>query len=159
MKGLWIGRSIGHNIEQEKFEHETNSNITYSKAYTVDFDNSAHFPSKNLVQILPKELEKDQYDWIGIQSGSIEISNMNTKGDPVEMMKNWKEAVFESSEKIFKVALSAIKNYSNLQCVIIEKRIPRCDPAEFDMNGVFQHMVILYINSFGLKQGALKKFS
>ena len=122
IKDLWVGTSIGHTIDREKFEHETNSEITYVKSYMVDFDDKAHFPTKNFLNTVPQELEKRQYDWLGIQSGSIEISNLDISGDTVENIENWKSIVHESSKKVFNLALDAIEKHPNVKGVIIEKK-------------------------------------
>ena len=56
-KGLWVASSIGSNIDRIKFSEATNSNITFSKAYTAQYDESAYYPDKNLERIVPDELK------------------------------------------------------------------------------------------------------
>ena len=47
------------------------------KAYTAKYDESAYFPERNLEDVVPFELQKDNYDWLGIETGANEISNLN----------------------------------------------------------------------------------
>jgi hypothetical protein len=126
-KGLWVSSSIGGNINKTRFEAETVSDISYARAYTVAYDESARFPAKNFSEVVPSQLSSDNFDWLGMQGGSVEISNIDTSLDPREHMEYWKQQIHIATETMFNIARDALKNNPNLKKVVIMKRVPRYD--------------------------------
>ena len=127
---LFVGSSIGHNLNFPLLEHHTGAKISKAKAYTAvknDMPNSfkAPFPGKNFSTVVPAELSKKQYKVLFLQGGSTEVSNLKTNS--ILLVDEYKETIKQASENIFKVAEDAIKKSPGLEKVIIFERIPRHD--------------------------------
>ena len=105
-KGLWVASSIGQHINRGKFSRETHSDIKFVKAYTAEYDESVYFPENNLSRIIPEELSQKfgQYDWLGIETGSVEISNIDLTLDHNDHIESWKEQIYSSSKATFRIA-------------------------------------------------------
>ena len=127
---LFVGSSIGHNLNFPLLEHQNGAKISKAKAYTAvkdDMPNSfkAPFPGKNFSTVVPAELSKKQYKVLFLQGGSTEVSNLKTNS--ILLVDEYKETIKQASENIFKVAEDAIKKSPSLEKVIIFERIPRHD--------------------------------
>ena len=80
----------------------------------------------------PQELAKNTFDWLGIETGSIEITNLDTSKNPNENMELWKQTVQIATENIMTLAKQSIDENPFLKGVVIMKRTPRYDPEEID---------------------------
>ena len=61
-KILIVGSSLNRNLHQEVIRNVTNSDVTFSEAFTVDKDKNARFPEKNLLNVVPNELTKKNFN-------------------------------------------------------------------------------------------------
>ena len=82
---------------------------------------------RNLEDVVPFELQKESYDWLGIETGANEISNLDLNLDHSEHIESWKQQIHSASEATFNIAQQALNNNPSLKKVIIMKRIPRYD--------------------------------
>ena len=57
----------------------TNCDVVFSEAFTVDRDMKSRDPNKNFAEVVPRELAKEKFDVLGMNSGPNEISNLNLK--------------------------------------------------------------------------------
>lgn len=126
-KGLWVASSIGSNIDKQRFSEQTESEIKYAKAYTAKYDESARFPNQNLWEVVPAEIEKDTFDWLGMETGANVISNLDLNLDHDMHLESWKEQIYNDSKATFDLARKALEKHKSLQKVIIMKRVPRYD--------------------------------
>ena len=97
------------------------------KAFTIDAKDGAVRPDLNHKRIVPAELSKNTYDTLVLEGGVNEISNINTDGDFIENIDNWKKKVSEDSVNMFRLAEESLANNPKLKKVIILKRNFRCD--------------------------------
>ena len=130
-KVLWVGDSHSNNLDKEVFETYTESEIDMVTAYTVDADEDAKYKDKNLMAIVPKELEKKKVDVLVLQSGCNEISNLDCLANPSENSAYWEQVVYLASEKMFDLAKHCVTKHSGLKVVILT-RPPRYDLPEVD---------------------------
>ena len=100
-------------------------------AYTVDADKNAKYKDKNLIAIVPNELEKKKTDVLVLQSGCNEITNLDCSANPLENSAYWEQVVYLSSEKMFDLAKHCVTQQSDLKVVILT-RPPRYDLPEAD---------------------------
>ena len=133
-KILFVGSSIGHNLNFPLIEENTNSNISKAKAYTAIEDKVCFYPKKNFKSVVPAELNKDAFKYLFLQGGSLEITNMNTTS--ILKVDEYKECVKKASEDIFEVATNALQSNPTLEKVVIFDRIPRHDPHNVDPYGL-----------------------
>ena len=77
----------------------------FTKAYTAQYDESARYPDRNLESVIPVELRKENFDWMGIETGTNEISNLNTELNSTDHLDSWKEQVKRASEKVFDIEI------------------------------------------------------
>ena len=130
---VWVGTSISKVLDINKFEKDTNSNLKIVKAYGIKAENNQRFPASNFTNVVPKVIASEDPDAIVLQTGSIEISNIDVKKalmDPdqnIEKYKNeWMSKVEEDSKNLFNVAKKALEKKPRMK-VIIVKRLPRYD--------------------------------
>ena len=119
----------------------------------------------NFTDTVPKVVEKEKPDMIVLQTGSIEISNINVKRalmdenkDIEDYRKEWCSKVENDSANLFKVAEDAIKKNPNMK-VIIVKRLPRHDSPSVDPLGIKRKLSNFANNAYDqcwFKRGAPK---
>ena len=57
----------------------TDLKVEQFKAYTIDTEPDAHHPEVNHTTVVPEILSKRKFDFVVLQGGSIEITNLKTK--------------------------------------------------------------------------------
>ena len=119
--------SIGSHIDKHRFSEQTRSDITFAKAYKAKYDESARYPDQNLWKVVPAELQKDSFDWLGIETGANVISNLDLNLDHEQHMESWKEQIYKDSETTINLAQKALSNHESPRKVIIMKRLPSYD--------------------------------
>ena len=80
----WIGTSISKVLEKKKFENENNVKLKVFKAYSIAGETETaypkekiRYPERNFKKVVPEVLDDDDIDVVILQTGSIEISNIN----------------------------------------------------------------------------------
>ena len=143
IKTLYIGDSISSNVNHEALEAATESKFITAKAYSSVHDNvenvakkPAKFPTLNFTDVIPNELEKDNYKTLIIQAGSVDISNLNTRDDPERHIEYFRQEAVKSATNIFAASENALKTTSTLRKVVLMKQIPRYDPLQADPLGL-----------------------
>ena len=132
-----VGSSQNRNLHQEVVGNVTNCNVSFHEAFTVDRDPKSRDPNKNFMDIVPRELAKEKCDFLVLNSGPNEISNLNLNYDYNQNMEYWKEQVYLASKKTYDLTQDSLKNNCNLKKVVIVKR-----PIRFDSK-----MPHIYLNS------------
>ena len=74
---LVVGDSHMKNLDKDAFEDFTGTKIDIVTAYTVDADPDAKYKDRNLIAIVPQELKRKNFDYLVLQSGCNEISNLD----------------------------------------------------------------------------------
>ena len=136
---LLIGDSIAGNINVDVIEKAVNGKVRTSKAYSSIFDNvgtkakaAARYPSKNFKDVIPVEVRKEPIDYLVLQSGSVDITNLNTKDKPEEYSEYYKREVRYAAKNVFDAAESAIAAQPSLKKVVIMCQTPRYDEISTD---------------------------
>ena len=149
----WIGTSISKNLEKTKFEKDLNVEIDVRKAYCINDEANARYRESNFKTVVPKVMENDCYDTLVLQTGSIEITNMNVNQAVMDHDKNietykkeWFDKVEKDSSNLFDIAEDALKNKLRLKKVIIICRLPRFDRSRDDILGI-KSQLSCYANS------------
>ena len=90
-KTLFVGDSISGNVDIGALENATQSKFVTARAYSSVYDTvtnvakqAAKFPKSNFTDVVPKQLEKDDYQTLVLQAGSVDVTNLNTKENPSE---------------------------------------------------------------------------
>ena len=78
---MFIGDSISANVDLGVLEKAMNANIKKVKAYSVVYDDGARYPEKNFTEVAKLELENGEFDILLLQSGSVDITNLDTKSE------------------------------------------------------------------------------
>ena len=142
-KIAWVGTSISKVLDKGKFESDINVELKTERAYCIKDDPNAFFRESNFRKVVPKVLKNNDIDTLVLQTGSIEISNidvnqsvMDPKKEIDQYKKEWFAKVEEDSSNLFDIAEDAIKHSSNLKKVVIIKRLPRFDRSRDDILGI-----------------------
>ena len=139
-KLTWVGTSISKALDRKKFEKDMNVDLTVVKAYCIKEE--GRFKKANFAAIVPEIVQKGDLDTLVLQTGSIEITNlevnkamMDTTKDISEYKKEWFAKAEKDSENLYMIAEEAIAKNANLNVVIV-KRLSRFDRPSSDILGV-----------------------
>ena len=153
---LFIGDSISENIKKDVIEKALGCEVRTAKAYAAIFDNvggrakkAARYPFKNFKDVVRKELEKGDIDYLLLQAGSADISNLNTKENPEENSTYLKEETRYAAKNLFVTAEDALKAQPGLKKVVVMTQIPRYDPKAEDPRALKQALAQLFNNTLG----------
>ena len=153
-KTLLVGDSISANIDIQHLENATQSKFTSVRAYSSVHDaksnpakQAARFPNSNFRDVVPAALEKDNYETLILQAGSVDITNINTKDNQSKYMEYYRQETVMSAKRLFQTAVSALCGSSNLKKVVIMKQTPRYDPLSVDPLSLKPALSQLYNNT------------
>ena len=107
---LIVGSSLNRNLHQQVIKNVTDCDVQFTEAFTVDRDLNSRDPNKNFAEVVPKELAKEKFDVLVLNSGPNEISNLNLKDDYNTNIDYWRQQVFLSSKHTFAANLSEFGN-------------------------------------------------
>ena len=117
----WIGTSLSKVLNRKKFEDDINVELHTVKAYCINKE--GRFPECNFEDMVPKVVSEDNTNTLVLQTGSIEITNIDVNNAMMDPSKNiekykeeWFEKVEEASNKLFKIAEDAIEKSSQHEC-------------------------------------------
>ena len=139
----WIGTSISKVLDKEKVEKDLDVSLSITRAYCIKDEPTAKYRKTHFKNIVPKVVEKEEPDTLVLQTGSIEITNievnkalMDEKKSIDEYKKGWFEQVENNSKDLFEIAQEALKKNKKLKRVLILKRLPRHDRSSSDLIGM-----------------------
>ena len=72
-------------------------------------------------------IRDSSYDWMGIETGTNEISNIDVTLNYDDHIQDWKEQIRVAASAVFDLAQTALATNPDLRKVILMKRIPRHD--------------------------------
>ena len=87
-KVLWVGTSISKQLDKRKLEDDLDVELKVERAYCIADEEDALFRNKNFKLEVPKALEKDDFDTLVLQTGSIEITNIDVNQAVMDTKKN-----------------------------------------------------------------------
>ena len=82
-----------------------------------------------------------------LQSGSVDITNLDTKTEPAKYTEYFKQETTISAQNLFNAATNALKVQPTLEKVVIMKQIPRYDPSHVDPMGLKPALALLFNNT------------
>ena len=94
--------------------------------------NSAKFPRKNFLEVVPHEAMRDNFEHLVVQTGSIDITNLKTEVSPEQNLEYFKQQTIMSAKNIFDSCLLALDKQPSLKSVVLMKQTPRYDPVSTD---------------------------
>ena len=130
----WVGTSISNVMDGKKFEQDCNVKLKMEKAYCINKEEKALYKEANFKAVVPKVIDEKETDILVLQTGSIEITDLNInealKDTPEKIQmykKEWFEKVEKDSTNLFDVAEAALAQDDTLEKVLIVKRLQRYD--------------------------------
>ena len=133
---LYIGDSISTNVDIRALENATQSDFVKAKAYSSIHNTESNaakqapqFMKSNFTDVIPAELKKGKYQYLILQAGSVEITNLNTKDNPEKHVEYFKQETISSAKYLFNAATNALKVQPKLRRVVIMKQIPGMPPV------------------------------
>ena len=130
----WIGTSVSNVMDKKKFEKDCNVKLKMVKAYCIDKEEKALYKEANFRTVVPTVIDEKETDILVVQTGSIEITDMNInkalKDVPEKIgdyKKEWFQKVEKDSTTLFEVVEAALARDDALEKVVIVKRLPRFD--------------------------------
>ena len=113
---VWFGTSISKALNKSMFERDMHVNLKVVKAYGIQAEKNQRCPESNFTDIVPKVVENENPDAIILQTGSIEISNIDVKKALMDSDKNieeykneWMSKVKEDSTNLFELSKRALR--------------------------------------------------
>ena len=153
-KILLVGDSISGNVNISAIATATDRKITTARAYSAVHDtvanvakHPARYPASNFTDVIPKEIQKDDFEALLIQAGSVDITNLKTKKDALEHIEYFKQETVISAKNIFSAGVAALQQKPSLKKVVILKQIPRYDRIEDDPMGLKPALSQLFNNT------------
>ena len=130
--------------------------MTMVKAYCVNEE--GRFPKSNFKAVVPGLIEKEVMDTLVLETGSIEITNLDVnsamidpKKDIKEYHSDWFAKAEEVSTELFKLAEDAIAADDNIEVVILQ-RLPRFDRGSNDISKIHHTTALIVIPPVSTKQ-------
>ena len=136
-KVLFAGDSLSRKLNMSVVKNVTNMEFKRCEASSIANTNG-------LVDIVPRELQNDNYSYLILQGGTSEITNLDINNDTLNNLNELKDIVKTSSEKLYNLAEKSIEQNDSLQKIIILKRMFRCD---IEMNG--QKQMLQKLSEYG----------
>ena len=153
-KTLYVGDSIGGNVDIEALEYSTGTEFTAVKAYSAVHDTEsnkvkhpARYPKKNFTDVISTKLKNGKFENMIIQSGSVDISNLDTKMNPEKHFDYFRQVTILSAKNIFSACENALVINPGLKKVIIMKQIPRYDRTDIDPLSIKQALSQIFNSS------------
>ena len=151
---LYIGDSISATADIKSLEVATQSKFVTAKAYSAVNDavsnaakQAAKYPSSNFTDVVKTQLGKEDYKYLILQAGSVDITNLNTKDNPEEYLEYYRQEAIMSATNIFNAGVNALKSQPSLGKVVIMKHIPRYDPTDVDPMSLKPSLSLLFNNT------------
>ena len=86
--------------------------------------------------VFPREVVKDDFDHLIVQSGSVDVSNLKTDKNAEKYLNYFQQEAVMSAQNIFNAGVNALAQQPSLKKVLIMKHIPRYDPKDVDPLGL-----------------------
>ena len=155
-KVLLIGDSISGNIDLDVIEDAVKGKVRACKAYAAAFDNvgnnlkeAARYSKKNFKDVVPAEVMKEPIEYLLLQAGSVDITNLKTKDNSIEKSENLKEEVRLAAKNLFSSAEAALEAQPSIKKVVIMTLTPRYDLPAVDPRSLKPAMAQMYNNTLG----------
>ena len=97
VKVTGIGTSISNVLDKKRFEKDCNVKLRMVKAYCIDEEENARFKESNFAAVVPKVTKEKDTDVLVLQTGSIEITDLDMK----QAMKDTKKSIEEYKREWF----------------------------------------------------------
>ena len=125
--------------------------VRVAKAYSTMKDSSENeaqektkYPEKGFADTIEAELNKEATDILIVQSGSEDISNLKTTGDPMKYGEYFKQQAIISASNLFTAVSNALVTHPALTKAVIMNLTPRYESVEVDPHGIKAALCRLY---------------
>ena len=147
-----VGDSISDVLDTKSIAKSMDAQVRTARAYTALVDaaeneakEETRFPSKSFQNVIDSEIGKIETDVLIVQSGSVDISNLKTKGNDVRKYGEYfRQQTVLSASNLFTAVSNALITNNKLNKAIILKQVPRYDPYALDPQGIKSALVQLY---------------
>ena len=130
-------------LNKPRLEKDLDVEVKITRAYCIKEEENARYKKNNFKAVVPEVMKKETPDVLVLQTGGIEITNINVNDalmdaskDIKEYKKEWFNKVEDDSRQLLEIAQNALDNNSKLEKVIILKRLPRYDRSSADLIGI-----------------------
>jgi hypothetical protein len=126
-------------VNIDALEVATQAEFVSARAYSSVHDTvsnvakqAAKFPNSNFTDVVKTQLGKEKFKHLILQAGSVDITNLNTKDDPMQYMEYYRQEAIMSATNLFQAGINALRIQPTLTKVVIMKQIPRYDLTDVD---------------------------
>ena len=95
---VWVGTSISKSVDKKKVENDLNVEMTVERAHCIKEE--GRFKESNFDKIVPEIVKKAEADTIVLQTGSIEITNIDVNKAMMDTSKHINEYKKEWYNKV-----------------------------------------------------------
>ena len=120
---LWVADSINSNADFNFLSRAMDMKIQTAKAYAAIYDEHSHYPEKNFLDVLDRELKKGSFKALVIGGGSVDISNMDTVNQPELNIAELREKAIKSAHKLFRMAEFTCEMYPSIRKDLLIKAL------------------------------------
>ena len=118
-----VGDSIAGMIHLPSIETATKADIKLVKAYSSIYANDESeayyppkFPTKNLTDVIEKELKKNETETLVVQAGSVDITNLKTESaKSQQFIEYFKQKTIISANNTFQAVVNAALEHPELK--------------------------------------------
>lgn len=141
-KILFVGDSIIDHANLDAIEKVSKCKVTKVKAYTASSNvaNAHKFApqqlQRNFLQVVPDEACKDSYEKLIVQTGAVDITNLEVVDNSDENLEFFKQETVKSARNVFDACLLALDRQPSLKKIVLMKQTPRYDPTTVDPFGL-----------------------
>ena len=90
-KVAWVGTSLSKQLIKSRLEEDLKVDLNVERAYCIENEPDAHFSDRNFRAVVPKAIENENVETLVLQTGSIEITNINVNKATKDPKKNIEE--------------------------------------------------------------------
>ena len=90
-KVAWVGTSISKVLDKKKFKDDCDVDLQIERAYCIQEETNARFKKDNFQAVVPEVLKDETITTLVLQTGSIEITNLEVNKAMVDSEKDIEE--------------------------------------------------------------------
>ena len=107
----------------------------------------AKYPDKNYKNVIEANIENEDVEVMIVQSGSVDITNFDTRKNPTDYFDYFRETTIKSAKNIFSLCENALATKATLKKIILMKQIPRYDRSDLDPLSIKQALSQIFNNT------------
>ena len=146
-----VGTSImNQTLQVKQLEKRTFVEVALEKCFTISKRNATYKPNRNVKDVALERVKTEEFDWVVIECGINDISNLDPRKSESETLKTIEESV----DELIEISVKMTRIQPGLRVVLL-KQIERFDSRKKDawrvkMNSILQEKVKVEFRTSGI---------